>query len=491
MLIRKGDCTMSQNKKALFIIFGSTGDLAYRRLYPALYRLYSKNILKENFAVIGTARREWSDEHYQNVVQEAIEEIKVSTEDAIEFSKHFRYQAHNVKDTEHYHTLRHLSEQLDEEYDIGGNRVFYLSMSPNFFGTITSHLKAEELVTNTGFNRVIIEKPFGTKYDTSNALNNDILKSFDEEQIYRIDHYLGKDMIQSLIALRFANPLFKHLWNKEFISNIQVTLAEDLGVETRGAYYEQSGALRDMVQNHVLQIVSLLFMEEPVSFDSEEITKSKVEALKELKRITPENISDYYVRGQYTYSTDFPDVLDYLSENEVNKDSVVETYIAGQIESNHPNWKDVPLYIRTGKRLKEKATRIDIVFKNEPSNLFPTKDLDENVLTIHIGPKEGIALQLNHKKIGLEYEIEPVHLINQIDTEIPDDYEKLILNALQGDKTNFVHWDEVAESWKYIDDIREAWALDSSNLTKYPVNTTGPKEAEELLEKNGHEWIWK
>ncbi len=482
---------MSQNEKALFIIFGSTGDLAYRRLYPALYRLYSRNLLKENFAVIGTARREWSDEYYQNVVQEAIEDIKVSEEDAIEFSKHFYYQSHNVKDTEHYHTLRNLADQLDEKYNIEGNRIFYLSMSPSFFGTITSHLKTEELITDEGFNRVIIEKPFGTEYENSNQLNNEILESFDEEQIYRIDHYLGKDMIQSLLALRFANPLIKPIWNKEFISNIQVTLAEDIGVETRGAFYEQSGALRDMVQNHVLQIVSLLLMEEPKSFDSLEITKSKVQALKDLKRLTAEEVREVFIRGQYTHSKEHPDILDYLSEEEVSDESVVETFIAGQIDSNHSAWENVPLYIRTGKRMKQKSTRVDVVFKQEESALFPEADLKQNVLTIHIGPEEGLSLQLNHKKIGLEYALEPIELTHQVNSEVPDDYEKLILNALQGDKTNFVHWREVAESWKYIDDIREAWGSDASDLMKYPVNTNGPKEADELLEKNGHEWVWK
>lgn len=482
---------MSQNEKALFIIFGSTGDLAYRRLYPALYYLYSKNILKDNFAVIGTARREWTDEHYRSVIQEAIEDIKVSDEDALEFSKHFYYQSHNVNDTDHYHKLRDLADQLDEEYKIGGNRMFYLSMSPNFFGTITSHLKSEELVTDKGYDRVIIEKPFGTEYENSNQLNNDILNAFDEEQIYRIDHYLGKEMIQSLMALRFTNPIFKSIWNNNYISNIQITLAEDLGVDTRGAFYEQSGALRDMVQNHILQIVSYLLMEEPTSFNSKEITKSKVQALKDLKRVHPENIDKLFVRGQYTYSDDFPEILDYLSENEVAEDSEVETFVAGKIESLNPNWEQVPLYIRTGKRMADKCTRIDIVFKNEDSSLFSKDELSKNVLTIHIGPEEGIVLQINHKKIGLEYDLEPIQLKHKVQGEVPDDYEKLILNALKGNKTNFVHWNEVAESWKYIDDIKNAWNLNPSKPYKYPVNSNGPKEANELLEKDGNEWIWR
>jgi Glucose-6-phosphate 1-dehydrogenase len=303
-----------------------------------------------------------------------------------------------VKDTENYRTLLHLANTLDEEYEIGGNRVFYLSMSPSFFGTITSHLREEGLVTENGFNRVIIEKPFGTEYENSNELNNEILESFDEEQIYRIDHYLGKEMVQSLMTLRFGNPLIKHLWNQKFISNMQVTLAEDIGVEDRGAYYEQSGALRDMGQNHILQIVSLLLMDEPQSYHSEDVTKEKVNALKNLKLLDSQNIKDKFVRGQYTTSPDAPGILDYLSENEVNEGSIVETFIAGKVESENEQWANTPVYIRTGKRMKGKSTRVDVVFKNDESSLFDTDELSENVLTIHIGPTEGLALQLNSNK---------------------------------------------------------------------------------------------
>src|SRR5690625_1798059 len=481
---------MSQNKKALFIIFGGTGDLAYRKLYPALYKLYKKNYLNENFAVIGTARREWSDSYYQEVVYDSIQDIKESDQEAKEFASHFRYQSHNVNDTENYISLLKLADQLDEKYDIEGNRIFYLSVSPSLFGTVSSHLRAENLITENGFNRLIIEKPFGTDFVNSNALNNDILESFTEEQIYRIDHYLGKEMIQMLLALRFANPLFKQIWNKHFISNIQVTLAEDMGVEERGAYYEQSGALRDMVQNHVLQIVSLLYMNEPSSNDSKAILKAKVDALKNLKAVNQENINQNFVRGQYTTSKDNPDILDYVSEHEVDPESNVETFIAGKIESTHENWEGVPIYIRTGKRMKAKNTQINIVFKKDTMNFFSTEEVKENILSIHIGPNEGLSLQLNNKQIGHAFELEPIDLIFNPSADAPDDYERLILSALMGDKTNFVHWDELAESWKYIDSIREAWSKAESPLYLYEVNTNGPTEANELLENNNDYWVW-
>ncbi len=479
---------MSHNQKALFIIFGGTGDLAYRKLYPALYKLYKKDYLNKNFAVIGTARREWTDEYYQEVVYNSIESIKTSEEDAKEFASHFRYQPHNVNDTDNYVSLLKLAETLDEEYQLEGNRVFYLSVSPNFFGTISKHLKEQQLISKTGFNRLIIEKPFGTDYDNSETLNNDILESFTEEQIYRIDHYLGKEMLQNLIALRFSNPLIRNIWNKNFISNVQVTLAEDMGVEERGAYYEQSGAIRDMVQNHILQIVSLILMKEPASFSSKAIRQVKVDALKNLVAINKDNIDHYFVRGQYTTSENAPDVLDYVSEHEVNTNSNVETYVAGKLESEDDEWLGVPIYIRTGKRMKAKHTQIDVVFKNEGTHLFP--ETDNNVLSILIGSTDGIVLQLNNKVIGHDFNVEPVTLQFNQESETPEDYERLILNALEGDKTNFVHWDELAQSWKYIDSIRKAWDEKDSQLYLYEVNTNGPAAAEELLAKDNHYWIW-
>lgn len=481
---------MSQNQKAVFIIFGGSGDLAYRKLYPALYQLYSKNYLNDHFAVIGTARRPWTDEYYQEIIMDSIADIKKSDQEAKEFASHFRYKSHNVKDSENYSALCTLANELDEEYETEGNRVFYLSVAPHFFGTITSYIREKNLLSDHGFNRLIIEKPFGINYENSNKLNNDILEAFTEEQIYRLDHYLGKEMIQTLLALRFSNPLLKQIWNKDFISNMQITLAEDIGVEERGAYYEQSGALRDMIQNHVLQIVSILLMREPTSFDSDAIIKAKVDALNNLKKVTKENVKEKYVRGQYTKSTEDPNSLDYLSESEVSPTSKVETYVAGKIESNDDNWEGVPLYIRTGKRMRAKRTQIDIVFNNEESLLFPSPDAEANVFSIHIGPEEGLSLKLNKKIVGHDIIAEPVELTHTQADEAPEDYERLILSVLRNEKENFVHWQEVAASWKYIDAIREAWEQDDSDLVFYPNHSIGPKEADKLLEKDGNHWIW-
>lgn len=483
---------MSQETKALFIIFGATGDLAHRKLYPALFRLYQKGYLQEAFAVVGTARREWLDDYYQEVVLDSITKMNGSEEEKQRFSSHFRYQSHNVKDTEHYHTLRKLADQLDEEYGLEGNRIFYLSMSPSFFGTITSHLKEQSLVTDRGFSRVVIEKPFGTDFESSKELNDEINASFDEDQLYRIDHYLGKEMVQNILALRFSNRLIENSWNKDSISNIQITLSEKLGVEERGEYYDKSGALRDMVQNHVLQVVSLLTMNKPEVFDTDAIRQEKMAILKALKTpaVTFDGQTDF-VRGQYAQSAD-GEVKGYREEDKVNKETTTETFVAGQIDIENTNWKGVPLYIRTGKRLAAKTTRIDVVFKETDSTLFNDQP---TILTIHVNPEEGFELTVNNKQIGPGMNLEPVTLSglrsDKAVEKSPEAYEKLILDVLKGDETHFAHWGEVATSWKYVDQIRKVWDSNTESIPFYPALSMGPDESDQLLAQNGHEWVYK
>ncbi|WP_208560123.1 glucose-6-phosphate dehydrogenase [Marinilactibacillus kalidii] len=484
---------MSQSNKALFIIFGGTGDLAQRKLYPSLYRLYIKGFLEEQFAVIGTARREWSDEHYQEIVRDSVKKLGGSEEQVEAFSRHFYYQSHNVKDTEHYNTLRDLSDDLDKKYDIGGNRIFYLSMSPNFFGTITSHLKSQNLVNDQGFNRVIIEKPFGTDYESSKALNDEILEAFESEELYRIDHYLGKEMVQNILAFRFSNPLIEQVWNKQFISNIQITLSEELGVEERAGYYDTSGALRDMVQNHIMQIFSLLTMEAPASFNSQEVKEKKMNVLTSLKQLSAEDVKANFVRAQYAHSNK-KSLNGYLEEENVDKDSSTETYIAGKIELENDRWSGVPIYVRTGKRMAKKEAQISIVFKKSASPLYDTEETAENIITLYLGPSEGFSMTLNEKKIGMSMDTTIMkldHLRSEgTIQESPEAYEKLLLDCLNGDRTHFAHWEEVSNSWKYVDAIRQAWDQSNEKLAQYEAGTVGPEEANELLAKDGHEWVW-
>ncbi|KRL03050.1 glucose-6-phosphate dehydrogenase [Liquorilactobacillus capillatus] len=482
---------MDTKQQALFIIFGGTGDLAKRKLYPSLFELYKKGFLRDNFAVIGTARRPWTDEYFQEVVREAVTAEHESEEDVANFAQHFYYQSHNVNDTEHYVTLRKLAQQLDQKYHIGGNRLFYLAMSPRFFGTIAKHLKSQHIVTDNGYNRLIIEKPFGHDLTSAKELNNAIGSYFTEKSVFRIDHYLGKEMIQNIAAVRFGNNLFRSLWNNRYIDNIQITLSEALGVEERAGYYETAGALRDMVQNHILQIVSLLTMNMPASYTESDIRREKLDALKALQVYTPEQVKNNFVRAQYTGTNE---LKGYRQEEKIADDSRTETFVAGKLFVNNENFAGVPIYIRTGKRLAKKTTRIDIVFKDIPKNIFGSAKLGKNILTIIVEPKGEIYLQMNVKQIGQDFglQVQKMDLLQVKDNkvQIPEAYEKLILDALRGNATNFTHWEEVAYSWKFVDAIRSTWDQQQDSLAEYASGSMGPKVADDLLVRDGHKWVF-
>ena len=485
-----------QEQKVLITFFGATGDLASRKLYPALFRLFQKGFIRNHFAVIGTARREWTNEYFREVVVKSIQHLTEDATQIEEFVNHFYYQAHNVTDTHHYVVLKKLSETLDQQYGIEGNRIFYLAMAPSFFGTITQHLKEENLLTNEGYNRLIIEKPFGKDYISAQTLNEQLRHSFDENQIYRIDHYLGKEMIQNITAVRFANRVFETMWNKEHIDNIQITLAEQVGVEERGGYYETSGALRDMVQNHILQILALVAMEPPQNF--EEVRKNKIHVLEQLRHYSPEEVSKNFVRGQYGPSLDNT-LPGYRQDQNVADDSNMETYVAGKIFIENERWKDVPFYVRTGKNLDSKTTVIDVVFKGAESPLFEQETKGKcasNRISIHITPKEGFCFIINSKAIGNTYGLQTSHLEKIFDKSFginsPEAYERLILDCMEGDMTNFTHWEEVAASWKFVDQIRQTWDNEiPSQFPNYPAGSSGPQESFDLLAKDGRCWVQK
>ena len=479
-----------QEQKVLITFFGATGDLASRKLYPALFRLFQKGFIRNHFAVIGTARREWTDEHFREVVVKSVQSLTEDVNQAEEFASHFYYQAHNVTDTHHYVVLKELSEKLDQQYGIEGNRIFYLAMAPSFFGTITQHLKDEALLTNHGYNRLIIEKPFGKDYESAQILNEQLRHSFDENQIYRIDHYLGKEMIQNITAVRFANRVFETMWNREHIDNIQITLAEQVGVEERGGYYETSGALRDMVQNHILQILALVAMEPPQSFEA--VRQNKINVLEQLRHYSPDEVAKNFVRGQYGPSLD-GSLPGYRQDQNVSDDSNMETYVAGKVFIDNERWKDVPFYVRTGKSLNSKTTVIDVVFKEADSPLFEHETKGKcpsNRISIHITPKEGFCFVINSKAVGNSYGLQTSHLEKIFDKNFglssPEAYERLILDCMEGDMTNFTHWEEVAASWKFVDRIRQAWDAESSvQFPNYPAGSSGPQESFDLLAQDG------
>ena len=459
-----------REQHVLITLFGATGDLAHRKLYPAIFRLFQKGFIKNHFAVIGTARREWTDDYFRDVVKQSVQSLVKSEEELNEFLSHFYYQPHNVNDTHHYVVLKELSERLDGTYQINGNRVFYLAMAPNFFGTITEHLKAEQLLTPNGYNRLIIEKPFGKDFASAQELNHQLRQSFDENQIYRIDHYLGKEMIQNILSLRFKNIIFKGVWNKDFIENVQITAAEAVGVGTRASYYDKSGAVKDMVQNHLLQVLSIVAMEEPKEEGSRGIHDSQYNLLSKLVPIT--NVNDSLVMAQYE---------GYLDEENISKDSKTETYAALKLFIDNERWQGVPFFIRTGKKMGDRETQVVVQFK-------AVGDIPGNVLIIKIQPDEGVYFQFNAKKPGTEQELQQISLDfcqscileNRINT--PEAYERLLDACFKDDRSLFSQWNQIVASWTFVNDLLEKYHEQGAPLYTYKQGSMGPKEADEFVD---------
>jgi len=482
--------------KSIIVIFGATGDLAKRKLFPSIFRLYKANKLSEDFAVVGVARRPWTNDELRENVKKSVSSFKNSDADIEKFASHFYYQPFDVTDVASYQELKSLTESLDEQYNVPGNRIFYLAMAPEFFGTIASNLKNEGLTQTEGWSRLVIEKPFGHDYPSAEELNEQIRHAFKEDQIYRIDHYLGKEMVQNIEVIRFANALFEPMWNNQYISNIQITSSETLGVEDRGRYYESSGALRDMVQNHMLQMVALLAMEPPIKLTPEEIRSEKVKVLRALRSLSVDEVDDYFVRGQYGKGVlEGEEVIGYREGNSVDPESNTATFVSGKLMIDNFRWAGVPIYIRTGKRMKEKATTIVVQFKDLPMNLYFNKDkeIHPNLLVIHIQPEEGITLHLNARKTPGDTSSTPINLnyCNNCGDKMntPEAYERLIYDCMLGDATNFTHWDEVALSWKFVDTISEAWeSTKAQNFPNYESGSMGPKESDALLAEDGFHW---
>ncbi|MCP8968093.1 glucose-6-phosphate dehydrogenase [Ectobacillus ponti] len=485
------------NTNCSIVIFGATGDLAKRKLFPSIYNLYRKGQLDSRFAVVGVARRGWTDESFRENVAASLRDSKMQVEGDLEdFLSHFRYLAFDVTNTASYQDLNTLLGEMEQQFDIPGNRMFYMAMAPEFFGTIASYLKSEGVKNEKGWNRLIIEKPFGRDLPSAQKLNEELRQAFAEDEIYRIDHYLGKEMVQNIEVIRFGNAIFESLWSNRYISNIQVTSSESLGVEDRGGYYDKSGALRDMLQNHMLQMVALLAMEPPIRLSTDEVRSEKIKALRSLRPMTEEEVAKYFVRGQYGPGTmGEKEVPGYRSEGNVPEDSRTETYVAGKLMIDNFRWAGVPFYVRTGKRMAEKSTKIVIQFKDLPMNLYDKADEKKqpNLLIIHIQPDEGISLVLNGKKMGTSGTATPVKLDycnNCVDSlNTPEAYEKLLYDAIQGDGTNFTHWDEVALSWQFVDVISKAWTNNTNvDFPNYAAGSMGPQAADDLLAEDGFHW---
>ncbi|KLU62567.1 glucose-6-phosphate 1-dehydrogenase [Peptococcaceae bacterium CEB3] len=495
--------TQQQPIRAVLVIFGGTGDLTSRKLIPALHNLKAKGALPEHFAVVGVGRRDLSDEGFRESLYPTLSRAVGENlrDDAwARLKERIVYRRFDFQDEQGYKGLRELLEQMDEAYQTGGNRIYYLAVAPEHFEVIVDKLQANGLVRNRdgwGWQRVVIEKPFGRDLTSARRLNQKITAIFTEANTFRIDHYLGKEMIQNIMVLRFANPLFEAVWNNKHIDNIQISATETVGVETRAGYYEQAGALRDMLQNHLLQLLTLTGMEPPVSLATEAVRDEKVKVLRALRALTPERMAADVVRAQYDRGRiEDRRVAAYREEKGISPTSTTDTFLALKLGIDNFRWAGVPFYIRTGKRLRAKSTDIIIQFKNLPQILYAKEHgaLQPDILIIRIQPKEGVYFQFNAKKPGMDPGISPVKMDFcqncDFESNSPEAYEKLLLDVMRGDSTLFTRWDEVEYSWKFVDQIAQAWGEEekASSLTTYAAGTWGPAAANELLARDERDW---
>jgi glucose-6-phosphate 1-dehydrogenase len=481
-----------------FVLFGATGDLAKRKIFPALYNLYIDQKLPQPISIIGLGRGELSHFDFQEKVKEAIFTFSRRLEhDATEmggFLDAFRYSALNVNRTEDYQKLQQLVKQREEELQIKENRMFYLSVAPEFFDIIALNIKNSGLGATNGWKRLMIEKPFGHDLQSARELNEKLSNAFEEEEIYRIDHYLGKPMVQNLEALEFANPVLQSIWNKEHIANVQITASETVGVEKRAGYYDQVGAIRDMVQNHMLQMLMITAMSLPKKLSASEIRNEKRKVMEALRPVKKEEVQSHIVRGQYiSGEINGQPGAGYKDEPGVDPTSKTDTFVAARLWIDNPFWTGVPFYIRTGKRMKEKATRIVIEFKNTLKLHYKNNNqkVEPNLLIIEISPEENVSLQLNSKNPFNSGEIEPVRMNLSFENTgigIPEAYERLIYDALIGESTFFAHWKEVELAWEWVQPILTAFKENLLPLHEYRSGSYGPEAADSLLFENGFKW---
>lgn len=476
-----------KTRPIVFVIFGATGDLAKKRIFPALFALSKQNLLPENFKIIAAARTEHTSEKFREILPETLA-IK-NKEGWEDFAKQIDYLSLDIAEDKNLEKLTELLESFEKKNKECPQRIFYMAITPNIFEKSIENLGKTNLNKACSHNsspRVIIEKPFGWDLKSAKSLNATLSKYFTNDQIYRIDHYLGKETVQNIFAFRFANEIFEPVWSSKYIDSVQITTAEYIGVENRGEYYDRTGALRDILQNHLIQLMTLVTMELPQTFNAADINGKKLEIVKNIRKFTEEEIKNNTIRGQYEA---------YLNEDKIAPDSQTETYALTKLFIDTPRWQNVPFYLRTGKKLEGKVTSIIIQFKEKGHELF--KNFWEkpmpNHITIQIQPNEGIGIRLAAKKPGLETNLEPVDMEfcykTSFDKPQPEAYERLLLDVMLGDQSLFMAEDLIEESWKVIDPIEDAWSKNLVPLSTYKHGSWGPKEADELIEKDGRKWL--
>ena len=479
------------------VIFGATGDLAHRKLLPALYNLAHEGALPERFELIGVSRSEMTHDEFREMARESIERFSRRRPDANVLNGllgEMRYVPGGFADDGVYGRLGEVLREFDERAGDPLNRVFYLSTAPQFFPVISGKLGAAGLSKcEQAQTRIVIEKPFGYDLASAQQLNTDVLEVFDESQVFRIDHYLGKETVQNLMALRFANALFEPVWNRNFIDHVQITAAEDIGIGGRAGYYEGAGALRDLVQNHMMQLLALLTMEPPSAFDADRVRDEKLKVLEAIVPPSPGDVPSITVRAQYGAGTvGGKRVTGYLEEEGVDPHSRTETYAALRLNVSNWRWAGVPIYLRTGKQLARKVTEIVVTLKPVPHLAFKnigSVGVQPNQIILTVQPDEGVSVSLGAKIPGATMRIRPVNMEFRYGTsfmsESPEAYERLILDAMRGDATLFTRGDEIIALWRIIDPILQGWHADTeSPIPQYPAGSAGPTEADALLDGN-------
>jgi glucose-6-phosphate 1-dehydrogenase len=490
-----------QSPPTTLVIFGAGGDLTARKLVPALYNLSLDNWLPSKLAIIGVDLKEMSDEQFRQYILGGVNKFsrrgKAEENEWNAFAPKMSFIRSDLVNPELFSDLKKRFSDIDKGWGTTSNKIFYLAIPPSVIQTVAEQIGKARLADDREHNRIVVEKPFGHDLQSARELNSVLRNIFDESQIYRIDHYLGKETVQNILAFRFANSLFEPIWNRRYIDHIQITVAEQIGVEHRGAYYEHAGALRDMVQNHLLQLMCLIAMEPPVSYHADEIRNKKVDVLNAIRTITPEQVPQLAVRGQYDSGwIEGENVKAYREEESVNRDSNIETFAAIKYFVDNWRWQDVPFYIRTGKRLPSKVSDIVIQFRPVPHQSFPTSAMIQpqpNLLVIRIQPQEGIHIRFQAKQPGETMRLNPVEMKfsyrEAFRIEPPDAYETLLLDVMLADSTQFMRADQLEVAWSVITPILDVWdSVTPADFPNYAAGSWGPEEAEVVIAQDGRAW---